>query len=55
MSFKANISIFLHINSFHNIALPHKARYVLTAHLYQENNNNSKSNNIALPFNIIET
>ena len=50
MSFKANLSIFLHLNSFTNIALPHKARYALTAQLYQTTNNQP---NTALPFNIL--
>ena len=34
MSLKANISIILHIHSFKNIALPHKARFALRALIY---------------------
>lgn len=35
MSFKANLAITLHLHTFKNLALPHKARYALSAFIYQ--------------------
>ena len=58
MSFKGNIAIILHLHSFKNIALPHKARYALRATIYQGKNQKVLSTNTkvtAMPFNIIET
>jgi hypothetical protein len=58
MSLKANIAIFLHLHSFKNIALPHKARYALRVTIYQGKNQNvsfAYTKVTAMPFNIVET
>jgi len=58
MSFKANIAIILHLHSFKNIALPHKARYALRSTIYQGKTQKVRLlllKVIAMPFNIIET
>jgi hypothetical protein len=44
MSLKANLSIILQMHTFRNLALPHKARYALQAHIYQ-----GKSGKVLLP------
>jgi len=58
MSLKANIAIVLHLHSFKNLALPHKARYALRTTIYQGKNQKVPFTHIkvtAMPFNIIET
>lgn len=35
MSLKAEIEIILNLHEFKNIALPHRAKYLLTAEIYQ--------------------
>lgn len=58
MSLKANLSIILQLHNFRNLALPHKARYALQVHIYQGKSakvNFTLTQNVALPFNILET
>lgn len=56
MSLKANLSIILQLHHFRNLALPHKARYALQVHVYQDKSAKVTPlsiQNVALPFNIL--